>query len=216
MSPPRRRFTPPVTLRRPELATLRSGTILGRIGRADPSRHAGAAVSPHDGSLTEDQVEEAYRRYFPMIVLKSRRILRDASEAQDLAQETFLRLWKGRLDLRDVVATTAWLYKTCTRLALDRLRSPGRRADGADDLAAAMACPQPTAEDRSHHRRLLGELLDAMPPAEAEVAVLSRIDGLNHQEIGEVLRISERTVRRLLSRADTRIEGWRVRREVVG
>ena len=159
-------------------------------------------------------MEEAYRRYFPMIVQKSRRILRDASEAQDLAQETFLRLWKGRLDLRDAVATTAWLYKTCTRLALDRLRSPARPTDGSDALADAIACPRPTAEDVSHHRRLLGELLDALPPAEAEAAVLARVDGLNQQEIGEVLGISERSVRRLLSRVDARIAGWRARREV--
>jgi len=164
--------------------------------------------------LTEDQVEEAYRRYFPMIVQKSRRMLRDASEAQDLAQETFLRLWKGRVDLRDAVATMAWLYKTCTRLALDRLRSPARRADGSEALTG-LACPRPTAEDRSHHRRLLGELLDALPAEDAEAAVLSRVDGLNHQEIGEVLGISERTVRRVLSRVDARIAGWRSRREVV-
>jgi len=52
------------------------------------------------GSPTEDQVKEAYRRYFPIIVRKSGRMLRDASEAQDLAQETFLRLWRSRLDLK--------------------------------------------------------------------------------------------------------------------
>jgi RNA polymerase sigma-70 factor, ECF subfamily len=167
------------------------------------------------GPLTEDQVEEAYRRYFPMIVRKSNRILRDASEAQDLAQETFLRLWKSRLDLRDVMATTAWLYKTCTRLALDRLRSPVRPVDGSDELAGAMACPRATAEDRSHHRRLLGELFDAFPSEEVEAAVLSRVDGLNQQEIGEVLGISERTVRRLLARVDVRIAGWRARRAEV-
>jgi RNA polymerase sigma-70 factor, ECF subfamily len=169
-------------------------------------------VSPHDGPLTDDQVEEAYRRYFPMIVRKSNRILRDASEAQDLAQETFLRLWKSRLDLRDVLATTAWLYKTCTRLALDRLRSPVRPADGSDQLAIAIECPAANAEDRSHHRRLLGELLDALPAAEVEAAVLSRVDGLNQLEIGEVLGISERSVRRLLARVDVRIAGWRARR----
>jgi RNA polymerase sigma-70 factor, ECF subfamily len=165
--------------------------------------------------LTEDQVEEAYRRYFPMIVRKSSRILRDGIEAQDLAQETFLRLWRSRLDMRDAVATTAWLYKTCTRLALDRLRSAERPVEGSDALATAMACPTPTAEDRSHHRRLLGELLAALPSVEAEAAVLARVDGLNQQEIGEVLGVSERTVRRLLARAEQRIAGWRARREVV-
>jgi RNA polymerase sigma-70 factor (ECF subfamily) len=167
------------------------------------------------GSLTEDQVEEAYRRYFPIIVRKSGRMLRDASEAQDLAQETFLRLWRSRLDLRDAAATIAWLYQTCTRLALDRLRSRVRPAEGSAELADALASPEASAEDRSHHRALLKEMIDRFPAAEIEAAILSRVDGLNHQEIGEVLGTSERTVRRLLARIDGRIVGWRARREVV-
>ena len=167
------------------------------------------------GSLTEDQVKDAYRRYFPIIVRKSGRMLRDASEAQDLAQETFLRLWRSRLDLRDAAATTAWLYKTCTRLALDRLRSPLRPAEGSAELADAVASPDASAEERSHHRAVLKEMVDRFPQPELEAAVLSRVDGLNHQEIGEVLGISERTVRRLLARIDARIVGWRARREVV-
>jgi RNA polymerase sigma-70 factor (ECF subfamily) len=167
------------------------------------------------GSLSEDQVKEAYRRYFPIIVRKSGRMLRDSSEAQDLAQEAFLRLWRSRLDLRDAAATTAWLYKTCTRLALDRLRSNERPAEGTAELADAIASPEAGADDRSHHRALLREIIDRFPAAELEAAVLSRVDGLNHQEIGDVLGISERTVRRLLARIDTRITGWRARREVV-
>ncbi len=167
------------------------------------------------GHLTEDQVKDAYRRYFPMIVRKSERMLRDCSEAQDLAQETFLRLWKSRLDLRDATATTAWLYKTITRLALDRLRSPERPAQGFDGLVSAIASSEATAEDRSHHRDMLKQMMDALPRAEIEVAVLSRVDELNHQEIGEVLGISERTVRRLLTRVDLRIARWRARHQAV-
>jgi len=126
------------------------------------------------GSLTEDQVKEAYRRYFPIIVRKSGRMLRDASEAQDLAQETFLRLWRSRLDLRDAAATIAWLYQTCTRLALDRLRSRVRPAEGSAELADGLASPEASAEDRSHHRALLKEMIDRFPATEIEAAILVR------------------------------------------
>jgi len=142
-------------------------------------------------------------------------MLRDASEAQDLAQETFLRLWRSRLDLRDAAATTAWLYRTCTRLALDRLRSPVRPVEGSAQLAEAIASPEAGADERSHHRALLRDLLGRFPEDEVEATILSRVDGLNHREIGEVLGISERTVRRLLARIDDRIAGWRARREVI-
>ena len=167
------------------------------------------------GALTREQVEEAYRRYFPIIVRKSGRMLRDTSNAQDLAQETFLRLWRSRLDVRDAAATTAWLYKTCTRLALDRLRSAERPVEASAELTDAIASPDASAEERSHHRALLAELLVKFPQGEIEAAVLSRVDGLNHQEIGEVLGISERSVRRLLARIDARIGGWRARREAL-
>ena len=62
---------------------------------------------------------------------------------------------------------------------------------------------------------MLDEMLRRFPPEEVEAAILSRVDGLNHQEIGEVLGISERTVRRLLARIDARLAGWRTRREVL-
>ena len=89
----------------------------------------------------------------------------------------------------------------------------GRR--GVGRVADAIASPAAGADERSHHRALLKELLDRFPQDELEAVVLSRVDGLNHQEIGEALGISERTVRRLLARIDARIAGWRARREVV-
>jgi RNA polymerase sigma-70 factor (ECF subfamily) len=164
--------------------------------------------------LNEEEIADAYLRYFPLIERKSRRMLRGSTEAQDLAQETFLRLWQSRLDLRDATATTAWLYRTCTRLAIDRLRASGRTVEGAGDLIDAVASPEAAAEDRSHGRRLLGALVSALPSIELAAAVLSRVDGLNHREIGEVLEVSERTVRRLLTRVDQRIAGFRARHEV--
>ena len=165
--------------------------------------------------LSEDDVADVYRRYFPMLLRKSRRMLHSPNDAQDLAQEAFLRLWQSRLDLRDVVATTAWLYRTCTRLALDRLRSGVPPVVSAADATDAISSGVASTEDSTHHRRLLEALVSVLPRAEVEAAVLSRVDGLNHREIGEVLQINERTVRRLLARADARIAAWRARHEVV-
>jgi RNA polymerase sigma-70 factor (ECF subfamily) len=165
------------------------------------------------GGPSEEQVEDAYRRYFSVISRKCERMLRNGTDAQDVAQEVFLRLWKSRLDFRDTSATTAWLYKVATRLAIERLRSHARRSDG-DGPLNALASPDPGADERAHHRRELGELVAALPEGELEAAVLARVDRLTHAEIGEVLGVSERTVRRLLARGDVRISAWRARREV--
>lgn len=165
------------------------------------------------GTLTREQVEDAYRRYFPVISRKCQRMLRSANEAQDVAQEVFLRLWKSRLDLRDAAATTAWLYKVSTRLAVERLRSSAWRATQAGEPADALASEATGADERADHARALDELARLLPEDELEAALLSRVDRLTHPEIGEVLGVSERTVRRLLSRGDERLQKWRARRE---
>jgi RNA polymerase sigma-70 factor (ECF subfamily) len=55
-------------------------------------------------------------------------MVHDAAEAEDLAQETFLRAYRRRDSLRDEGAQTAWLYKIATHVCLDRLRQYARRA----------------------------------------------------------------------------------------
>ena len=67
----------------------------------------------------------AYARYRSPIQAKCRRILGHSHSAEDVVQETFVRLWKsGLADAEETDARTvmAWLYRTCTRLSIDVLR----------------------------------------------------------------------------------------------
>jgi len=160
--------------------------------------------------LTHLAFDETYRRVFPMILNKCRRMMSDLAEAQDLAQEVFVRLWRSRLSIAEPRALTAWLYRTCTRLAIDRSRSRGRQdqvlafLDGGE---AADGAADP--ERRSASRRALAEVAARIPERELEAALLSRVDGLNHAEIAEVVGVGERTVRRLLRRFEERVAGLR-------
>ena len=157
--------------------------------------------------LTHLAFEETYRRVFPMILSKCRRMIADAAESQDLAQEVFVRLWRSRPAIDAPKALTAWLYRTCTHLAIDRLRSQGRQAevfatltvgrDGADDAADP--------ERRSASRRALAEVAAHTPARELEVVLLARLDRLGHAEIAEVTGMGERTVRRTLRRFQDRL-----------
>jgi len=158
--------------------------------------------------LTHLAFDETYRRVFPMILNKCRRMMSDLAEAQDLAQEVFVRLWRSRQSIAEPRALTAWLYRTCTRLAIDRARSRGRQDQvlafldgGGGEAADAAADP----ERRSASRRALAEVAARIPERELEAALLSRVDGLNHAEIAEVVGVGERTVRRLLSRFEERV-----------
>lgn len=159
------------------------------------------------------EVTSAYRRYFPLLVQKCARMLRDPQEAQDVAQESFARLCEADILQADPRAVTAWLYRTSTRLAIDRLRSRARFiATELEDLGIPVAQPSP--EARAHAQTALRRLLRSMPPKELEAALLSRVDGLTQPEIAEVMGIHERSVRRLLSQLDARIERLRGRSDV--
>ena len=154
-------------------------------------------------------VEDAYRRYFPLIRRKCGRTLRDPVEAEDLAQEVFMRFWRERARIDDPVAVTAWLYRTATNLAVDRLRS--RRATPVDDdTLLGLAPPAPgNPETESHARVLLRDFLAAIPADLLKAAILSRVDGLTHPEAAGVLGISERTLRRMLTKFEARATHFR-------
>src|SRR5262245_50217898 len=125
-------------------------------------------------ALGDDAVIAAYRRFFPILASKCARMLEDPDEARDVAQETFTRLWSERLALRDATAVTAWLYRTSTRLAVDRYRDPWRRARQVvdwDELRSGAEDP----EARTHWRRLLAQLGRRVPADELEVAILARL-----------------------------------------
>jgi RNA polymerase sigma-70 factor (ECF subfamily) len=134
-------------------------------------------------------------------------------DAEEVVQETFVRLWESGPDAAaDVDARTvlAWLYRTCTRLAIDVLRRRRRHpvladeGEDGDDAAAG-----PALEEVIAAKRLVLTLCEQVPVEQLEAAVLCRVDGLSQPEAARVLGISERTVRRLLERLDERMVDWR-------
>jgi RNA polymerase sigma-70 factor (ECF subfamily) len=149
--------------------------------------------------------EDTYRRVYPMILSKCRRMLADRAEAQDLAQEVFVRLWRARGAVLEPAAVSAWLYRTCTRLAIDRARGRSRQERTFASFSLHQGSEAADPEAQSASRRLLAQVVAGTPERELEVVVLSRLDGLTHPEIAEVLAMGERTVRRLLSRFEARL-----------
>ncbi|RYZ03407.1 MAG: sigma-70 family RNA polymerase sigma factor [Myxococcales bacterium] len=157
-------------------------------------------------TLDEASFARCYRRVFPIVLAKCGRMLRGDAEAKDVAQEVFIRLWQHRELVEDHQSLTAWLYRTSTRLVIDRAR---RRAFGRESLGHLQAVLEGRAEADSESllasREQLQGVLSACPAAELEAAILNRVDRLSHPEVAEVLGVSERTVRRLLARFDDHV-----------
>ena len=165
--------------------------------------------------MADEALKTAYRTWFPMLRENCRRLLRSSGDAEDVAQETFIRLWQSgpvEGDARDV---TAWIYRISTRLAIDKLRAGRRHGERSAERQTAedLASLTPDADDALASRQRLERLAAALPADEMEMALLSRVDGLTQHEIAEVTQVSDRTVRRALARLDARVA--RLRKEEI-
>ncbi len=152
--------------------------------------------------------DHPYARFLPPIRAKCRRLLGSASAADDVAQETLLRLWKsGVADGGDPRTVMAWLYRTCTRLSIDVLRDRRRTGSPEVDLEATPCGVDPRGCVEA--RGAIAALAGSVPHDELAMVVLCRVDGLPQPEAAQVLGVSERTVRRVLDRFDQRTETLR-------
>ena len=131
------------------------------------------------------------------------KMLTSASEAEDAAQETFIRAWKAlsRFDGRSKLST--WLYRICVNVCLNRIRSQkGKRHADLDDPSApdAAADPQKSGNDPGHTLELselqlrLQASLERLSPSLRSAVVLVLIEGMPHKEAGDVLGVPEGTV----------------------
>jgi RNA polymerase sigma-70 factor (ECF subfamily) len=158
----------------------------------------------------QDGLESLFRRSFPVILGRCTRILGDAEDAADVAQETFLRLVASDLGTADPLARATWIYRTSTRLAIDRIRRL-RRGIEVPGLPADPAGREPRADDVLSARQWLQALAAHVPARELELAILSRVDGMSHPEIARVTDLSLRTVERRLERFAERVKRLRAR-----
>ena len=141
-------------------------------------------------------------RHMPRLILLARRLLRDEAEAEDVAQEALLRLWRQGQGL-DVgpAGVGPWLKRVVSNLAIDRLRVRGRY-DLTDEPPE-----QPQAADqlrRLEQRELadrVEEALRQLPDRQRLALTMFHYEGLSMQEVGGLMGVSAEAVESLLARA---------------
>ncbi|MFT5359105.1 MAG: RNA polymerase sigma-70 factor (ECF subfamily) [Polyangiales bacterium] len=144
------------------------------------------------------------------------KMLTSPSEAEDAAQETFIRAWKAlaRFDGRSKLST--WLYRICVNVCLNRIRSQkGKRHADLDDPSSPdiAADSQKSGNDPGHALELselqarLQASLDRLSPSLRSAVVLVLIEGMPHKEAGDVLGVPEGTVAWRIHEARRRLRG---------
>ena len=143
-------------------------------------------------------------RLVPRALGYAARLLGDAAEAEDVAQEAMLRLWRAAPGWRSGEAqVTTWLYRVVTNLCTDRLRSRKRRPVTALEAAPEMADGDPGAMAgmiEADRMAALQAALDALPDRQRQAVVLRHIEGLTNPEIAAVMDIGVEAVESLTAR----------------
>ncbi len=133
-------------------------------------------------------------------------VLKNAQDAEDAVQETFLRVLRHRDTLHEVRDRRVWLVRIVWNIVLDRKRRAKTRPETDDiaELTWVLPAKGMSAEERAsaaqHHMQVLS-LVERLPAKEREVLLLSAFDELSSVEIAEVLGITESSVRSRLFRA---------------
>jgi RNA polymerase sigma-70 factor, ECF subfamily len=150
-------------------------------------------------------VEAAVRAHRPYLVNLAYQMLGDVGEAEDVAQEAFLRL--ARADAQEIDDIRGWLTVVAGRLCLDQLRSARARHERPDEASAAEATPSAdldpadrvTLDDEVRHAML--EMLRRLSPGERVAFVLHDVFQMPFDEIAETVGRPVGTCRQLARRA---------------
>jgi RNA polymerase sigma-70 factor, ECF subfamily len=132
----------------------------------------------------------------------ARGVLRNAADAEDVAQEAMLRSYCRFARLRDPSRFRAWLVRISFRLALDHARSAHRRQ--RRETAWATDLPKPTAEDiaaSNEFGRRLQEAMATLSEKSRLVLLLTSMDGHSLEEVAELLQVPVGTVKSRLHSA---------------
>lgn len=161
-------------------------------------------------SKSDESFESIFHEYWSSIHRLLARMVIDPAEAEDLALETFYRLYKYRPAKYENVNIRGWLYKVATNLALQSIRSFKRREyyeihAGREALIVAQEDQPPKIvaekEDQDYVRMALGQ----MNARQAELLIM-RHSGVSYKDIAAALNLSPTSIGPLLLRAEREFE----------
>jgi RNA polymerase sigma-70 factor, ECF subfamily len=149
-------------------------------------------------------VETVVRQHARFVYQVAYAVLGHPQEAEDAAQETFIRVWKHARELSCILNQRAWLARIAWRVANDRRRKNSRQVIAGDiDLHDLQANGEGTEAGLIHTQQaeLLQRMVALLPAELGEIFALSAVEEMTSVEIAEVLGIPESTARGRLARA---------------
>lgn len=155
-----------------------------------------------------DGDEAAFRKlfqaYMPMVFPMIAQVTKSGPAAEDIIQETFLRLWVHRDKLKEIQQPRAWILRIAYFQAFTYLRDQNIHSKAIDKLAAVDEVNQADTDLQMmfrHTEALVRKAVDELPKQQKQAYRLSRENGYKTAEIARAMNLSEQSVKNTLVRA---------------
>jgi RNA polymerase sigma-70 factor (ECF subfamily) len=160
--------------------------------------------------------EELVLRYQGRLLTVLRHLVGSREQAEDLAQEVFLRVYRARESYEPGAKFSTWLYTIANHAAANALRSRSRRHEvtlqtrdsgpmGArplDTMLQASSGQMPARQlDKAEMREIVQMALESLGPRQRMAVLLSKFEGMSYAEIAAIMELSPQAIKSLLSRA---------------
>ena len=169
------------------------------------SREVLAACRRGDPRAFEEVVRATHRQVYTQAL----RLVRDRQDAEDVAQEAYLRVFRGLAGFRGDAQFETWLYRIVANAAITHLRRRGRFGDvlaEPEDERLELPPGEPTSADRAADREALAHALESLPEPTRAIVVMKDMYGLSCREIGDMVGASEGAIKVRLHRARKRLK----------
>ena len=176
--------------------TVSSEDLMARIAKGD-----------------QDAFEILVNRHQTSVLNLIYRFVGDRTQAKDLAQEVFIRVWQAAKSYEPKAKFTTWIYRITANRCFNELKSSRRKKwfsfnrsdeDGEHAFEETLADSAPSAEDlllEKERSRQISDALQNLPDNQRMALVLKRYDDLSYQEIAQIIGCSVSAVESLLVRA---------------
>jgi RNA polymerase sigma-70 factor, ECF subfamily len=148
-------------------------------------------------------MEMLYHQYKRRVFGMAHRIV-GVSDAEEVAQEVFVRVFRGLAAFRGDSALSTWIYRLTVNAALSHLARRGRRHEVGDDGLTDLPAPPPAERDSALAARIETALAQ-LPPGYRAILVLHDVEGLSHEECAAILECRIGTCKSQLHKARARM-----------
>ncbi|WP_343690762.1 RNA polymerase sigma-70 factor [Chitinophaga sp.] len=151
-----------------------------------------------------------YARYSEILFRHAYKMLEDRAEAEDVIQEVFLMLWTKRAEVAGATSLSGYLYTSVRNRILNHLTHQKVIDKYLDSMRTYVEAGGYTADEQLREKELAAIIekeIGAMPPKMREIFLMSRNEQLSHKSIGELLNISDKTVKQQVYKAVKQLKG---------